>query len=355
MKNNNDYENSNPEEQPNTSSDSNTDDLEVYSSKEFFTRQRNKPKKKPGIIESFLYPGLTTLSGYEKVGKSILTRQMAVAIRLGEKLFGKFSTQEAGVLYSLFEGDEEEIGNHFRLMFENRGLDVNDNYNLHIKIPSIKYTIGDDLEEYIRFYNDKIIDDLKLVILDPLGRIMPSGISDSNDFTENYSLFGGLNELALELDINILIVHHLRKTESANPYNQVLGSKALTAAATTNWILSKRFHYSKGKLMIVGRKMADKSYELYLNPDTLEWEYSGEKVDLGLTPDKQQIVDLLFNNSNKEMKSGKIAEAVDKSDKTTSVSTLLGELVKDGILVSPSYSWYKLDERIYSKMKEGGE
>jgi hypothetical protein len=53
------------------------------------------------------------------------------------------------------------------------------------------------------------------------------------------------------------------------------------------------------------------------------------------------------------MKSGDIAVAVGKADKTTSVSTLLGKMEKDGILVSPKYGHYKLDDDIYSKLKKG--
>jgi len=311
------------------------------------------------IIQGLLPVGLTILAGDPKAGKSRLARSMALDLSLGRPVFGKFGAEESGTaVYIPLEERRSAIRYQLIKMCENRNIPT-DNY-LHqlgrfkITTPEANFSEIQDLCDFIVDNYTELSNPL-LFVCDPLGKIMALEGYDENRFFANYSLFGPVQDLSLELNIAVVLIHHLRKSNSNSPLKRMLGSVALAACGASGWVLDRKFGTTKGTLQISAKEMEDRTYELNFNQDTLEWEYVGNAFDLNLTPERQQIVDLFVNNSNKEMKSGDIAVAVGKADKTTSVSSLCSVLVKDGILVNPKYGIYKLKDEIYSKLKEGGE
>ena len=114
----------------------------------------------------------------------------------------------------------------------------------------------------------------------------------------NYKEFGPLQDLALELQTSIVLVHHLRKADSKSPNKRMIGSVALSACGSSGWVLTRAFNSSKGVLQISAKEMADKAYKLEFNAETLEWLYNGEQIGLNLTPDRQNIVDVFLANGN---------------------------------------------------------
>jgi RecA-family ATPase len=311
------------------------------------------------IIPGLLPVGLTILAGDPKAGKSRLARSMALDLSLGRPVFGKFEPKEPGtIVYIPLEERTSAIKKQLVRMCNNRSLPTDDYLHqlLFFKVTTPEANLL-DIEDLFYFIEDNYteLSNPLLFVCDPLGKIMAWEGYDENRFFANYTLFGPVQDLALELNIAVVLIHHLRKSNSNSPLKRMLGSVALAACGASGWVLSRSFNSTKGTLQISAKEMEDRTYELNFNRDTLEWDYVGDVFDLGLTADRQKIVDLFLNNSNVKMKSGDIAVAVGKADKTTSVSSLCSALTKDGILVSPKYGIYKLKDEIYSQLKKGYE
>lgn len=305
------------------------------------------------IIKDLLPKGLTILAGNPKAGKSKFVRSLALDLTLGKKIFGYFeSNAKCGVVYIPLEESLESIRKQVKRMLKNR-IDVNMSdfkNNFNIATPEAGLHSIYELKEFIQDYY-KILKP-KLFICDPLGKVMNLNSYDEYKFFSNYQVFGPLQDLALELDIGILFVHHLRKSEANNPLNRMIGSVALSAVGSAGWVLEREFGESTGVLKISAKLMEDKVYKISFNKETLEWSFVGEFNDLNLTPEKQEIVELFLENSNIPIQTKDIANELGK--KLSTVSSLLRKLVKSEILIKVGYGIYKLNEKIYSKLKEGG-
>ena len=56
-------------------------------------------------------------------------------------------------------------------------------------------------------------------------------------YANDYKDIGALKELADKYGICILLVHHLRKQSSSDPYDQISGSTGIMGVADTTWLI----------------------------------------------------------------------------------------------------------------------
>jgi len=80
--------------------------------------------------------------------------------------------------------------------------------------------------------------------------------------------------------------------------------------------------------------MEGKTYEIKFDKDLLEWKYVGEKIDLGISPEREEIVTLLKANPDKEKSTSEIAAAIGK--KEANVSRLLHKLLSQELILKGS-------------------
>ena len=212
------------------------------------------------VIENLLSNGLHILAGSPKVGKSWLALWLAVTVSKGEEIWGN-KVKQGDTLYLCFEDSQIRI--------QNRLFEITDEASAAVNFCTEQATLGGELEERIRtFVEDH--PNCVLIIIDTLQMIR--GSATDNSYASDYSDLSVLKNIADELGIAILLIHHLRKENDNDPFNRISGTTGIQGAADSNFILSEDVRGSgQAKLYCVGRDIEYREICLKRNEENI-WE-----------------------------------------------------------------------------------
>lgn len=187
-----------------------------------------KKEKKPinFVVEKFVSQGVHFLAGHPKSGKSWLSLWLALCVSNGNDLWG-FKTNKSKVLYFCLEDTENRIQDRLE------GMPGSETDNLLFMYDAPNMDNGFDT--FLR----KIVNEepgIKLVIVDTFQLIRGEQFA-GNAYACEYAEMNYLKKLAKELDITIILVHHLRKMHDSSPQNMISGSTALAGGADTTFVL----------------------------------------------------------------------------------------------------------------------
>jgi hypothetical protein len=170
--------------------------------------------------------GLSLLAGKPKVGKSTLTRSLALAVVRGEPWLG-LRTAPGPVLYLALEEKRAEVRRHFEAMGA-----VEEDVRLFVApspqdgLPRLRAAAEQERPA--------------LIIVDPLLRFVR--VRDANDYAAVTQALEPLMALARDTGAHVLAVHHLGKLDRAGG-DGILGSTAFYAAVDTALLLRRTEHY----------------------------------------------------------------------------------------------------------------
>lgn len=212
------------------------------------------------VIENLLSKGLHILAGSPKVGKSWLALWLAVTVSKGEDIWGN-KVKQGDTLYLCFEDSQIRI--------QNRLFEITDEASAAVNFCTEQATLGGELEERIRTFVDEH-PNCVLIIIDTLQMIR--GSATDNSYASDYSDLSVLKNIADELGIAILLIHHLRKENDNDPFNRISGTTGIQGAADSNFILSEDVRGSgQAKLYCVGRDIEYREICLKRNEENI-WE-----------------------------------------------------------------------------------
>lgn len=212
------------------------------------------------VIENLLSNGLHILAGSPKVGKSWLALWLAVTISKGEDIWGN-KVKQGDTLYLCFEDSQIRI--------QNRLFEITDEASAAVNFCTEQATLGGELEERIRTFVEEH-PSCVLIIIDTLQMIR--GSATDNSYASDYSDLSVLKNIADELGIAILLIHHLRKENDNDPFNRISGTTGIQGAADSNFILSEDVRGSgQAKLYCVGRDIEYREICLKRNEENI-WE-----------------------------------------------------------------------------------
>lgn len=220
------------------------------------------------LVDKIIGSGLSLLAGPPKSGKSCLGMVLADAVANG-KPFLRSKATYGEVLYFTFEDTFSRVKERVKQMH------LTPSNKFHIVTQ--QYTLVNGLCECICNFKSAH-PGLVLVIIDTLQLIRdPSRkMSYGNDVDE----LATLKQLAHELGISILAVHHTRKgSAECNPLERVSGTTGLTGTADTILILDRNVRSTKAKLQCVGKDIGAIELDLSFEPDTLTFELSEKAID----------------------------------------------------------------------------
>lgn len=290
------------------------------------------------LVENLLIEGLTIFGGKPKVGKSFLCMHLALRIATGEKALNYFDVKKADIIYFALEDSKRRIQRRLNKMLRKDNL---------TSIPE-NLLFFDNQSEYIKLNNggleelESLLIDYpktRLIIIDTYGRsVADQKRKDNNGYQKDYELLATLQDFALRKGLCILIVHHLRKTEAEDVFDEISGTLGLNGAADTMIILKKKGKSTK--LYVRGRDIEDTEYIVNFDKETCNWNIM-EQVEQtsSLTPEREEILELL-KVEQREMSNKEIAEKLSKEQ--SNISHLLKGLKEDGLVVNTKYGFYKI-------------
>ena len=264
------------------------------------------------IVEGLLPEGLALLAGRPKVGKSWLSSQLALSVASGSKTMDYFQSLKSKVVYIALEDNLRRLKDRINLLMQGN------------EAPADLYFL--DKSEFNRFYQEGLLlikqaiaqyEDLNLIIIDTLGNAISRddrkfGIS----FQQEYDFMSELQNLALQNQLCILLIHHTRKTVADSVYDEIVGTTGITAAPDTLLILKKQ---GDAFLMhVTGRDIKEESYLLSQDEDSHNWIIVEKNVQFATTIERQDLVDVFNGDIQIELQVKDIAEKLDKHRPTVS-------------------------------------
>jgi hypothetical protein len=219
------------------------------------------------VDELLIAGGLSMPASKPKVGKSVLCRNLALAVARGQPFLGR-PTRQGPVVLLCLEEKRSEVARHFRQMGATR------DDSIYFAFGSAPDSALDDLGRKIEEFRPV------LAIVDPLQRFAKVG--DLNDHAQVTRAMEPLTQLARMSGVHILSAHHMVKGDRSGG-DSVLGSTALFGAVDT--LLMYRERNGVRVLSSIQRYGADLPETiLTLDPDT-------GLVSLGVQVSAQQLVD----------------------------------------------------------------
>ena len=284
-------------------------------------------------IQGILPEGLNILAGKPRMGKSVISLNIAIAIASGGKALGKIDVEKGGVLYLALEDTKRRLKSRLTAML----LESPAPANLHIETAWPK--IDDDglskLEKRIQG-----IPDLRLVIIDTLKKVRPVQRNrNSNPYDLDYDHVSAIKELADKFNIAMLVIHHLRKTQSEDIMDDFSGTFGLTGAADGLLAFKRKTGQADAELHIVGRDVDAAEYALKYYPDIWTWELIGDAQEVKSTHNRQLIYETI-KNADEALTPKKIAAL--SGVKYWTVVKGLEALTADGSIGKSKYGKYKI-------------
>ena len=233
--------------------------LDFYQAAELYDKQLERTQM---IVQRMIPCGLTVLAGAPKRGKSWLSLALALAVSSGNDFLGQRVAQ-GSVLYLDLESRQYRVKD--RLSQLTLGPAPVGLYVAHSAEP-LGPRFYMQMEEWI-----KAVSNARMIIIDTLGRVKPSGKRNENAYESDTRQYGELQQWAGKQKISVIVVHHLRKTkESDDWFDKINGSNGLVGAADAVLGLGGKRGEQISKLMVSGRDI-DGDYSMAIRFDGGKW------------------------------------------------------------------------------------
>lgn len=219
-------------------------------------------------VESLLPQGISMLGGAPKIGKSWMVLDLCIRIAKGEPIWN-LPTRKGTTLYLCLEDPLRRV--------QERLNTITDDVPPNAFFAVAAGTLADGLCEQIRdFVNEH--PDTVFVAIDTF-QIVRNGTVDTS-YANDYEEVRQMKNLADELNISLLLVHHLRKQGDSDPLNKLSGTTGISGAMDAIFVLDKSKRNASGATLIcTGRDTKYREMELQLIEDTCVWELKSDSLE----------------------------------------------------------------------------
>lgn len=226
------------------------------------------------IVDGIIPPGVSLLSGHQKIGKSWLGMKICLCTSRGANLWG-YKTLHCKALYCCLEDTKRRIKKRYKALVEAsaelHGTTPKGWLDFRFQCHRLGEGLVEELEEYV-LKNPEC----KLIVIDTLFMITPR-MNDS-PYANDYNNIVALKKFADKYEIAIVIIHHTRKMKAKDPFDEILGTTGLNGAADAMMILSREGrNESKGRLKITGRDLSDEEIELEFHDG--DWQIVSDDLE----------------------------------------------------------------------------
>ena len=304
--------------------------LEISSLKEL--SEKDIPQVEP-LIENFLPgKGVFLFCGSSKIGKSWLALQLGIKITTGTPLWN-FDTVKNDIMYLCLEDGERRL--------QERMFKMSREYPDEFHYTTKAGLIGKGLEEQLEHMLEEF-PRVKLIIIDTFAAvrsIIPASVSN-NPYNVEYQTVNSLHNIAEEHDIVILLIHHVRKTKSEDPYEDILGTNGLFGASDGAFIFRKKDYTDTDvQLHLKNRDMEERVLTIRFDKKTYNWELINDNTPiedaLQNDEDVRKTVEYVKEHKHFEGSATELCEKIGSANKPQSLSVKLSNrkiaLAKIGI------------------------
>jgi hypothetical protein len=194
--------------------------LNVYHAADLYGKTIERP---PVIVQGMIPAGLTVLAGAPKRGKSWLALMLALCVAAGEPFLGAETTQ-GDVLYMDLESRQYRVKDRLGKLIVGRAPE-----SLYITHESDRLEAG--LVEQLGMWCEDVEHPV-LIIIDTMGRVKGGARRGENAYEGDTRILGDLQKFALQRNLAVVCIHHLKKDPGGNVdwFERISGSMGITGA-----------------------------------------------------------------------------------------------------------------------------
>ena len=236
-------------------------------------------------IDTLLPQGITILGGAPKIGKSWLVLDLCLRIAKGESVWD-MPTTKGTTLYLCLEDTLRRVQERLNCITD----DVPSNAFFATAAHTLAEGLCDEIRAFVKEHPDTVfvaIDTFQIV------RNSSADTSYGNDYDE----IRQMKQLADELNISLLLVHHLRKQGDSDPLNKLSGTTGIIGAVDSVFVLDKsKRGESLATLVCTGRDIEYRQLELKFSSKDFVWELksdSREQPEKILPPEMESLVNFM--------------------------------------------------------------
>lgn len=219
-------------------------------------------------VETLLPQGISILGGAPKIGKSWMVLDLCVRIAKGETIWN-LTTRKGTTLYLCLEDPLNRI--------QQRLCMLTDEVPENAYFATAAETLADGLCEQIRNFVSEHPDTV-LVAIDTFQIIRANNIDTS--YANDYDEVRQMKQLADELSISILLVHHLRKQGDSDPLNKISGTTGISGAMDAIFVLDKsKRNADMATLVCTGRDIEYREMEMRLSKENCTWNLVSDSLE----------------------------------------------------------------------------
>lgn len=296
------------------------------------------------VVIDVVPEGTCLLVAAPKIGKSLLALDIAVACATGQDAFGTIPTGDPRpVLYLDLESGERRLQARVRA----QGWDDVGDLRAHLDAANAV--------EVAKRFMRKHAGKRPLVILDTLAAVMTDRGDRATLLKHEYDSLKQFQELtARDPGSAILIVHHTRKLDSADPLGMASGTHGTTGAVDHVLVLSRADRMrTDGVLARISRDVEDAEFELQLRD--ARWHMVGasaadaqkaheererERRLAKLGPLKRALLDIVGSASGALLSVDTIADRYEGASDRKAIRQALSRLAADGLIERVGHGAY---------------
>lgn len=285
-------------------------------------------------VPGYVPEGLTLLAGRQKLGKTWLALDFAVAVAIGGIAMGSIECEQGDVLYIDLENGPRRIQRRITTLFpyDQTRPDLG---RLHFTTdsPQLGPRFLDACEEWRRSMARPA-----LIVIDVLQRIKPAGNAARTSYENDYAALSSLQRWATDCGLSVMPLLHTRKGGAEDPLESLSGSNGQAACADTTLVLNKSA--AGFTLYVRGRDVDEK--EAALSFDIGRWSILGDAAAVRRSEERTQILNILAE-ATEPMSPAEIANAAGM--RPNNARQLLFKMVKDHEVHSPPQGGYVHPDR----------
>lgn len=238
------------------------------------------------VVEGYLPEGFSVLAGRQKLGKTWLAIDWAIAVATSGCAMGEITCERGDVLYIDMENGDRRIQRRVETIFPNS---ANRPDLSRLQWAGDVIALGKGFIGAIEKWRLSAAKP-RLIVIDVLQRIKPAGLKARNAYENDYDAFAGLQSWAMEHGIAVLALHHTRKGGADDPLEALTGSNGLSACADTTLVLDR--DASGITLYVRGRDVEEKETALIFDGGI--WSMIGDAGEVRRSDERSRILSELF-------------------------------------------------------------
>lgn len=240
------------------------------------------------VVSGYVPEGLAILAGRQKLGKTWLAIDFALAVAVGGAAMGGISCEQGNVLYIDLENGPRRIQRRIETLYPDAHLRPDlSRLEWVSEAPMLNNGFVDAIDDW-----RVSVASPRLVVIDVLQRVKPPGNSNQNAYESDYATLSPLQRWATTHGIAVLVLHHTKKGGADDPLEALSGSNGLSACADTTLVLDR--NQNGITLYVRGRDVEEKESALKFIAGY--WTVIGEASEVRRTDERSIIVEFLRDN-----------------------------------------------------------